>query len=221
MPAMPTPDARPADAPAYASAPRRSGLLYAIAAIVALAAIAAMAIFLFGGRASAPSTPPGDLRGADARKALESAKAALDEASRSVLMPAPSSTSPSDPTPSQATPAVPSQATTVPSPVAPQARPAPVEPPRVAASTPARAPRPAVTAPEAPAPPPPVVAPAAPAPAQVATAERFGMMRDEIARCSTASVIPRIQCERRIRARYCDGYWGSVPDCPTGPAGRS
>jgi hypothetical protein len=41
-------------------------------------------------------------------------------------------------------------------------------------------------------------------------------MRDEMGRCSSSSVIPRIQCERRIRAAYCEGYWGSVPDCPTG-----
>jgi hypothetical protein len=39
-------------------------------------------------------------------------------------------------------------------------------------------------------------------------------MREEMGRCSSSSVIPRIQCERRIRAHYCDGYWGTVPDCP-------
>ena len=25
--------------------------------------------------------------------------------------------------------------------------------------------------------------------------------------------------EQRIRARYCDGYWGTVPECGTGRRG--
>jgi hypothetical protein len=62
---------------------------------------------------------------------------------------------------------------------------------------------------EAPAPPPAID------PVQVASAERFAQMREEMGRCSSTSIIPKIQCEQRIRARYCDGYWGAVPDCPT------
>jgi hypothetical protein len=61
-----------------------------------------------------------------------------------------------------------------------------------------------------------VPAPAAPPPAQVASADRWAQMQEEMDRCSTTSVIPRVQCQQRIRVRYCEGYWGSVPACPTG-----
>ena len=213
--------------PAYASAPRRSGLLYAIAGLVGLAALAAIALVLFGGgRAPAPG-PTGAAPAAgvaDAQKSLEAAKAALDQASKNVLQPPASSLpapAPGGDAAGQA--AAPAQDT------APRAEPPAVAPPppRVAATT--EAPKPALRpAPSAPPPPkaptaapPPAPAtaaqpaPAAAPPAQVASAERWTQMRDEMARCSSTSLIPRIQCEQRIRARYCDGYWGSVPECAT------
>ena len=206
--------------PAYASAPRRSGLLYVLAGVVALAAVVAIAIVALGPGVAPSSTAPGagPLAGvADAQKALDAAKAALDQASKSVLQPPPSSLPP--------VPAgdglAPQDAT------APRAEPPAVAPPpRVAATT--EAPRPVIRpAPSAPPPgkvtsavpaPPPVAAPAAPAappPVQVASADRWTQMRDEMERCSSSSVIPRIQCQQRIRARYCDGHWGTVAECPT------
>ena len=219
-----TPPQKPtvgASAPAYAGAPRRSGLLYALAGIVALAALAAMAIYMFGGRSAMPAGSPGEPRAAGSQSSLDAAKAALDEASRSVLRPAPSSPLASDPAtapPPMAAAATAPSDTTSP---APAAR---VEPPPPAAEPPRAAPRPATpsaAAPRSSSPPPKVAAPPAPAaapapePVQVASAERFAQMRDEMARCSSSSLIPRIQCEQRIRARYCDGYWGTVTDCPT------
>ena len=83
-----TPPQKPtgsAPAPAYAGAPRRSGLLYALAGIVALAALAAMAIYMFGGRLAMPTGSPGEPRATGSQPSLDAAKAALDEASRSVL----------------------------------------------------------------------------------------------------------------------------------------
>jgi len=64
----PTQDSSP---PAYASAPRRSGLLYAIAGIVALAAAAALAIFMLGGRSPPPVVVTPEVRGGDAPKSIE------------------------------------------------------------------------------------------------------------------------------------------------------
>ena len=222
--AHPTPsNVPPAPEPAYAAAPRRSGLLYAIAGIVALAAAAALAIFMLGGRGTAPPVAPTDLRGAGGEPPkLDSARATLDAASKSVLNPAPATSPVAEPPPAVVA-AGSSSASPPPMPAA--------EPPRAAAPAPATRPAPAATpapapkvaaAPQKSAPPPPAAAPAAVAPAavappaQVAAADRWSQMRDEMGRCSSSSVIPRIQCERRIRAHYCDGYWGTVPDCPTG-----
>ena len=222
-----------APAPAYAAAPRRSGLLYALAGVVALAALAAMAIYMFGARGPLPSVLPAEPRASDAGPSRDAARAALDEASKSVLHP--SAPPPGDPAAAPSLPAV--APPMAPAPQASRDEPPPAAtPPRAAAASdaPRAAPRPAAPtqpAPRAPSPPPkaasappqppaPAAAPAtAAAPEQVASAERFAQMRDEMARCSTTSLIPRIQCEQRIRARYCDGYWGTVRDCPTG--GRS
>jgi hypothetical protein len=206
--------------PAYAAAPRRSGLLYAIAGIVALAAAAALAIFMLGGKPSAPPAGPADVRGSAEQKSLD-AKATLDAASKSVMNPAPATSPVAEPPPAvvaAGTTAAPPPMTAGEAPRA--AAPAPaVRPAPAATPAPSPAPKAAASAPKSAAPP--VVAPAAPAaapapPAQVASADRWSQMRDEMGRCSSSSVIPRIQCERRIRASYCEGYWGSVPDCPTG-----
>ena len=220
-----------APAPAYAQAPRRSGLLYALAGIIALAALAAMAMFMFGGRPTMPAGSSAVPRGADARSSLDAAKAALDEASKSVLRPAPSTTGASDPVAAPppavaAAPAASEPATPVAAPPRADVAPPPAEPMRAAprptapaaprSSSPPSPPSKVAAPPTAP-PSTPAPAPApAPAPVQVASAERFAQMREEMSRCSSGSLIPKIQCEQRIRARYCDGYWGSVPDCPTG-----
>ena len=199
----PTQDSSP---PAYASAPRRSGLLYAIAWIVALAAAAALAIFMLGGRSPPPVVVTPEVRGGDAPKSTDATKATLDAASKSVLNPAPETSPVAEPPP-----AVVAAGST---PATPRSEPPAAAPRAAPGATPAPAPKSAPPKAAAPAP----VAPAAPAapPAQVASADVWTQMRDEMARCSSSSVIPRIQCERRIRARYCEGYWGTVPDCPSG-----
>lgn len=198
--------------PAYAAAPRRSGLLYAVAGIVALAAVAALAIFMLGGRSPGPVVATPDVRSNDARKSLDAAKTALDAASKSVLNPAPETPPVTEPPAavvaagSGSAPPPPAMPRSEAPPPVPRPTPAgaPAPPPK-ASSVPQKAAAPAPVAPAAPSPP----------PTQVASADVWTQMREEMSRCSSSSVIPRIQCERRIRARYCDGHWGTVPDCPT------
>ena len=89
FPSPPSPSAGSAAAPAYASAPRRGGLLVAVAGIVVVAAIAAAAIFMTGGRAPAPAPSVGATGAPDgvARDGADARKAALEEAARGVLQP--------------------------------------------------------------------------------------------------------------------------------------
>ncbi|HEY8244219.1 MAG TPA: hypothetical protein VII68_12215, partial [Casimicrobiaceae bacterium] len=191
--------------PAYAAAPRRSGLLYAVAGIVALAAVAAVAIFMLGGRSPAPVVVTPDARGGDAQKSADAAKATLDAASKSVLNPAPETPPVAEP---PAAVVAAGSASAPPPASMPRTEARPAAPRPAPATTPAPAP-----APKASSAPPKVDSPAPAAsaspPAQVASADVWTQMRDEMARCSSSSVIPRIQCERRIRARYCDGHWGT------------
>lgn len=208
-------------APAYASAPRRSGLLIAIACVVALAAAGALAMFLFGATVPTIAVPkaPSD----DEKQAMAAAKAALDGASKSVLQPQGTSAPPQDAAPPAAADAPKADVASAPPPA-----PA-VEPPRMAVAPQPAAARPAskadpaksatraAPAPKAPAPADPVVVAAVPAPATppAANADRWAQMKAELAQCSGSSVLG-LQCERRVRVRYCEGYWGSVPECSTG-----
>jgi hypothetical protein len=204
----------PHSSPAYAAAPRRSGLLYAVAGVVALAALAAMAIFLFGGRSAMPVGSPAETVATDSQKSLEAAKAALDQASRNVLNPPSSSSGQPAPEPAAAMPAA------SPGPPAePTRAAATTEPPRPAQRPPAAAPAPKASsalAKSAAPDPAPAAAPAAAPPTQVASADRWAQMRSELAACPKSSLIPR--CEQRIRERYCEGSWGAVPECPANSA---
>lgn len=219
--------------PAYAAAPRRIGLLVAIACVAALAAAGYVAIVLFD-----PAVPMVPARKPpvddEANPATLAAKAALDEASKSVLQP--------HGTPAGATDAPTARdpsAGDAPAPVVPQGAavgPRASEAPKVAGASPAErapplprvdVPRPSAVqkapAPRsAPAQVEPAIVAAAPAPAPAAPAvspERWVQMKAEIsALCSSAS-INGLQCERRIRVRYCDGYWGTVPECAAGRGG--
>ncbi|HTR57703.1 MAG TPA: hypothetical protein VMM27_05985 [Casimicrobiaceae bacterium] len=47
--------------------------------------------------------------------------------------------------------------------------------------------------------------------------DRWQMFADDIARCRKEDFLQRFVCEQRSRARYCDGYWGKVPQCPSAP----
>jgi hypothetical protein len=63
----------------------------------------------------------------------------------------------------------------------------------------------------APLPPAPVAVPQEPV-----VPDRWQTMNEEIARCSRESFFAGVVCEQRVRLRYCDGYWGSVPHCGGG-----
>jgi hypothetical protein len=67
---------------------------------------------------------------------------------------------------------------------------------------------------KAPAKAPPVVA-AAPAPAP--EPDRWQMYADAMGRCGREDFFKRFACEQRTRSRYCEGYWGKVPQCPAAP----
>ena len=80
---------------------------------------------------------------------------------------------------------------------------------------------PAMAATNAPASPPAVPAPAAstraaPAPA-APPPDRWQMMKDDLARCAREYLFSRVVCEQRVGLKYCEGYWGKVPQCPGKP----
>ena len=75
---------------------------------------------------------------------------------------------------------------------------------------------PAAEAPATPPAPAPQVAAAPTLPAPVV--DRWTRMTDELSRCTREDFIARVICDQRVRFRYCNGYWGRVPQCPGNPA---
>ncbi|MGE5666616.1 MAG: hypothetical protein ACM338_00320 [Betaproteobacteria bacterium] len=45
--------------------------------------------------------------------------------------------------------------------------------------------------------------------------DRWQALNEALANCG-GNFIERIVCGQRARFRYCDGYWGRVPQCPSG-----
>ena len=70
-------------------------------------------------------------------------------------------------------------------------------------------------------PPPEVVAVAPPPPPPVVReaprVDPFQVMIDAIARCPRNDISGRASCEQRLRAQYCEGHWGQVPQCASLP----
>jgi hypothetical protein len=62
----------------------------------------------------------------------------------------------------------------------------------------------------APPPPPPVVR-------EAPRVDPFQAMIDAIARCPRNDIFGRATCEQRMRAQYCEGHWGQVPQCASIP----
>ena len=66
----------------------------------------------------------------------------------------------------------------------------------------------------------------APAPAGAATAQagaqrapaaqsdRWEQMHQAMLRCAREELLTRFVCEQRVGRQYCEGYWGTVPQCP-------
>ncbi|HSC23913.1 MAG TPA: hypothetical protein VLG08_09380 [Casimicrobiaceae bacterium] len=48
--------------------------------------------------------------------------------------------------------------------------------------------------------------------------DHWRRLDDELAQCTRADFITRVVCGQRARFRYCDGYWGKVPQCPGNPS---
>jgi len=46
--------------------------------------------------------------------------------------------------------------------------------------------------------------------------DRWQQMANDIAACPRDNVFARAACEQRVRLRYCEGYWGGVPERPFG-----
>lgn len=62
---------------------------------------------------------------------------------------------------------------------------------------------------------------AAPAPAIPKANDRWTQMNDDLSRCTRKDFINRVICDQRVRFQYCDGYWGTVPQCPVSPSTES
>ena len=52
-------------------------------------------------------------------------------------------------------------------------------------------------------------------PASASQGDRLQALDEALAQCG-GNFIERIVCGQRARFRYCDGYWGRVPQCPSG-----
>jgi hypothetical protein len=50
--------------------------------------------------------------------------------------------------------------------------------------------------------------------------DRWKEMRDAMARCAGDNFFKRVACEQGVGQQYCEGYWGKVPQCPSGPPAK-
>ena len=208
--------------PAYASGPDRRGL--AIALVVAAVVVAAIALVVLLWRGAPRPTEP----------APDVAPAARGEAPVPPAPPAPAPEARA-PVPAEVetvAPATPSSAAAQPASESPvsvgppvQIEPLPPRPAPHAARRPASkeaterpaeaAARPAPSATSAP----PVEPRAAATPPAPATRiDRWQRMEEDMSHCTREDFISRVICGQRVRFRYCDGYWGKVPQCPASPA---
>jgi hypothetical protein len=56
------------------------------------------------------------------------------------------------------------------------------------------------------------------APSQPTTQpDRWQQMREAMARCAGDNFFKRVACEQGVGQQYCEGFWGKVPQCPSGP----
>jgi hypothetical protein len=46
--------------------------------------------------------------------------------------------------------------------------------------------------------------------------DRWQQMAEAMARCQREDFFSRVGCQQRVGRRFCEGYWGSVPQCPGG-----
>jgi hypothetical protein len=214
--------------PAYADAPQRRGLAITLLACLVVVAIAVAAYAFWrveGARsdmavANAPAAATAPATSAPPAVPAETATPASETpATQSSAEPA---SSPSMSDTSQAASVAPPPATDVNPPVEikalpphPAAAPAPhrAQPSKAAPAEAAKASEPGTASPE--------TAPAArthaAAPATPRAVDRWQRLDDELSQCTREDFIKRVICGQRVRFRYCDGYWGKVPQCPGNP----
>jgi hypothetical protein len=44
--------------------------------------------------------------------------------------------------------------------------------------------------------------------------DHWQMYAEALAGCASEKFFARFMCEQKTRARFCDGYWNKVPQCP-------
>jgi hypothetical protein len=47
--------------------------------------------------------------------------------------------------------------------------------------------------------------------------DRWQQMREAMARCAGDNFFKRVACEQGVGQQFCEGFWGKVPQCPSGP----
>ena len=215
--------------PAYADAPRRRGLALALIASLAVVAIAVAAVAVWridGDRRDVVANAPAAESPAPAARAPAAMPPApatpSSETTASLAETTPNaSTGPPDETQAANTPATPNAPVEIKAlpPQAPALRPAHRPQSAKSPAAPAEAPQPAAEPPQAQVaqvPPPIRARPAAP-PAASRVSDRWQRLSDELSQCTREDFITRVICGQRARFRYCEGYWGKVPQCPGNP----
>ena len=48
--------------------------------------------------------------------------------------------------------------------------------------------------------------------------DRWQLMKEAMGRCAGETFFKRVTCEQAVGLQYCEGYWGRVPQCPSGPS---
>jgi hypothetical protein len=52
---------------------------------------------------------------------------------------------------------------------------------------------------------------------QTGQPDRWQQMREAMARCAGDNFFKRVACEQGVGQQFCEGFWGKVPQCPSGP----
>lgn len=191
--------------------------------------IAVIAVVILLGAWAAWRSIGGEMRSAAEPPATASPETESKSGAESKPEAAPASTEPAAPSPAASEPAAgadnkPAEGAAVTeAPAAPviipppeTMKPAPKPAPK-ARPHPKPAPHPAPAAPEV-IPEPRVVPAPAPAAKAAPRPDRWAQMASEMTACGRGNFFEKLVCEQKVRINYCDGYWGKVPQCPTGPA---
>jgi hypothetical protein len=220
----PTPTASAAAGALPPATPRRwgliAGLVGALAVLCAGGFLAYKMLLSDDSKPSVASTEPKAMEGTATRPADASKDASAPGAPQ-----APTGTDNSPAalqSPTTAPVATDSKATATATPqptpgaTAPKAGPASPKVDAAAGAKGAATPAPAVS--PAPATPPRQTAAAAPV-ASATQPDRWEQMRQAYEVCNRESLFDRLACNQRVGQQYCKGYWGLVPQCPTGAYG--